>query len=348
MAKQEKKQNDGAALLRADLKNGSIKRAYIFHGEETYLRDYYLEQLRKRLIDGPAEAFNYHRFDEKAFSIQALSDAVNALPVMSERSMIRVDDLDLGALNEEGREGLIAILEDLPDYVCLVLYYDIREYKLDRRQKKLCAAVEKNCTELSFPKQSQASLTEWCIRHFRSAGKTISPDLCGYLIFSVGGTMAALGPEIEKISAYATQEQITKQDIDAVTIPVLDAQVFDITDALSSKNFGGALSKLNTIFQMQQEPIPVLGAISSNLRRLYAAKVLSSAGKGSDELMKLCGLGDYPARKTMSAARGFSLEWCKKAVVLCAETDYQMKTSYDDPKRLVELLLLELSQEAER
>ena len=30
------------------------------------------------------------------------------------------------------------------------------------------------------------------------------------------------------------------------------------------------------------------------------------------------------------------------------ETDYQMKTSFDDPQRLLELLILRLAQEARR
>ena len=38
----------GAALekLRADIKSGSPENVYIFYGEETYLRDRYLEELK--------------------------------------------------------------------------------------------------------------------------------------------------------------------------------------------------------------------------------------------------------------------------------------------------------------
>ena len=44
----------GAALerLRADLKAGSPANVYIFYGEETYLRDRYLEELRQLLGAG--------------------------------------------------------------------------------------------------------------------------------------------------------------------------------------------------------------------------------------------------------------------------------------------------------
>lgn len=62
--------------------------------------------------------------------------------------------------------------------------------------------------------------------------------------------------------------------------------------------------------------------------------------------MRLCGLGDYPARKTMSAAGRFSSRFYAKAAQLVMETDNQIKTSFDEPERLLELLILRLAQEA--
>ena len=59
----------------------------------------------------------------------------------------------------------------------------------------------------------------------------------------------------------------------------------------------------------------------------------------------MCGISDYAARKTMEAARKFRPEFCKKAAELVLETDYRMKTSFDEQERLLELLLLQLAQE---
>ena len=39
-------------------------------------------------------------------------------------------------------------------------------------------------------------------------------------------------------------------------------------------------------------------------------------------------------------------KFCRKAAGLIMETDYKMKTSFDDQERLLELLILELAQEA--
>ena len=90
----------------------------------------------------------------------------------------------------------------------------------------------------------------------------------------------------------------------------------------------------------------ILGAMGSQLRRISAARVLLDNGKNSGELMRLCGMSDYASRKTMDTARRFSQDFCKAAARLVMETDYAIKTSFDTPQRLLELLILQLAQEA--
>lgn len=60
------KRNDKSAAqavyrkFKKDLSQGTIGSLYIFHGEEAYLRDYYLDQMKAKLIPGGMESFNYH------------------------------------------------------------------------------------------------------------------------------------------------------------------------------------------------------------------------------------------------------------------------------------------------
>lgn len=63
-------------------------------------------------------------------------------------------DWDLFKLAEDQRSLVVALLEDLPDYCCLVLVYDQVEYKPNRSYKKLCSALEKNVQAVSFEEQS--------------------------------------------------------------------------------------------------------------------------------------------------------------------------------------------------
>ena len=109
-------EDKGYTQLKQDLKTGQLCTVYVFHGEETYLREYYLDQLRKKLIPAGFEEFNYHKLEGKALSVQALSDIVEALPMMCEKTLVTVTDFDLFKLNEEQRGQLIALLSDFPDY----------------------------------------------------------------------------------------------------------------------------------------------------------------------------------------------------------------------------------------
>lgn len=345
MAKQNKDTGSFQQLKRS-IRDNSPENLYIFYGDETFLLHHYLNELHKLLMDDLTEAFNYHRFNNENFDLAAFAAAVENLPMMAERTMVQVDDIDLFKLSEDHRNKLIGILTDLPEYCTLVFTYETVLWKPDKRQKKLWEAIDGNGCIVEFAKQEPRELIPWITRHFAAKGKSISKDLCGYLIDITGGTMTALSGEIQKIAAFSGAEHIVRADIDAVTEPVLDAVVFQMTDLLGQGKYAAALSKLQQLLKMQQEPLAILGAVGNHFRRISVARILMDHGKTASELMKLCSMSSYPAQKTMDAARRFQSSFCAKAAELVLETDRRIKTSYDEPERLLELLILQLAQEA--
>ena len=345
MAKKQTEPN-GLQELKTAIRAKEPARLYFFHGEEVFLLHHYLEQLKKVILDELTESFNFHKLNAETFDIRALADAVENLPMMAERTLVWVDEIDLFKMNESDREKMGEILSDIPDYCTLVFTYVTVPWKPDKRLKKFWDVIQKNGTVVEFAKQDQRDLVPWIGRHFAAHKKQISTDLCVYLIDITGGTMTALAGEISKICAYSGADRIVKSDIDAVVEPVLDAVVFQMTDLLGQGEYGAALVKLQTLLKMQQEPLSILGAIGTHFRRVSTARTLLDNGRTATDLAKLTGLSDYPARKTMSAASRFSAKFCAKAAELVLETDYKMKTSFDDPKRLLEMLILQLAQEA--
>lgn len=334
------------AELKRSLKAKELGRLYFFHGEETFLLQHYLGQIRKLLLDPLTESFNYHRMNNETFDIRTFADAVENMPMMAENTLVQVDEVNLFEMDEGERNQMAEILSDIPEYCTVIFTYTTGPWKPDKRLKKLWDAVQTHGLLVEFARQSQRDLIAWVTRHFAAHNKQISTDLCAYLIDITGGTMSALSAEIEKICAYSGADQIRKTDIDAVTEPVLDAVVFGITDAFGEGRYDLALQKLQQVLKMQQDPIAIVGAIGGHFRRIGTARVLMDHGRNAAELQRLCGVSDYFARKTMDAARRFRPAFCKKAAELVLETDRKLKTSYDDRERLVELLILQLAQEA--
>ena len=332
--------------LRTAIRDENTDNFYIFHGEETFLLHHYLGQLKKLLIDPLTESFNYNKLTKETFDLRGFFDAVESLPMMGEHTLVWVDDVDIFKFPEGDREKLAEVFSDIPDYCTVVFTFETVEWKPDKRLKKFWDSISQNATIIEFAKQSQRDLITWITRHFAANKKRISPDLCAYLIDITGGTMTALAGEIAKISAYSGAENIAKSDIDTVTEPVLDAVVFQMTDLMGEGNYGAALAKLRQLLQMQNEPLSILGAIGAHFRRLSTARTLMDNGKTADDLMKLCNIRDYPARKMMASTKRFSAAFCAKAAELILETDHDIKTSRDDPERLLEVLLLQLAKEA--
>lgn len=344
MAKQLSEANAGVTRLKNDLKANTIAKCYVLFGEEDYLRRYYAAQLSQRLLDPLTEAFNCHFFNDENFSVQALSEALEALPMMAERTLLRVQDVDLFALSEADRSAVCALLSDLPEHACLLLEYTA--FSPDKRKKALWDALEKNAVLAEFTYQSESDLRAWIARHFRAEKKFAAPEMCDHLLRRCGVSMTRLDGEIAKVCAFASGEEITRADIDAVVEPTLEAGVFEMTDAIAERAFDRALGKLQTMLLQRAEPIVVLAALGSQMRRLYAARVLLSERAGAQELAAVCKISPYAAKITMKQAQRLSDRFCEQAVLLCCEYDEKMKTSYDEPERLLQTLLFTLAEVA--
>jgi len=344
----KKKPDDSAGYkkFREDLAAGNLGTVYIFYGEETYLREFYLAEVKTKLVPPGFESFNFHRLEGKGLTVQTLTETVEAMPMMAERTMVQINDWDPYKLPEEQRSALIALLSDFPSYCCLVLVFDQVEYKPNKTYKKLHAALSKQAQEVHFVEQSQREILKWVSRRFKAAGHTIDAPTAEHLIFTCGSLMNGLIPEIEKVAAYAKEERVTKADIDAVAAPVLEAQVFDMTNAVSKGDFDRAAEVLGSLLRLQEEPFMLLSLMGRELRKLHSARVALDTGGDKFSLMEQWNMrSDYPAKLLLENARRVTRPWCENALRRCYETDLRIKsTAGTDSAAELKLLLMELAQ----
>ena len=338
-------EDKGFARLKADLKAEQLQNIYIFHGEETYLRTRYLQQVRQLLIPAGFEEFNDHRLNGKGLTVQTLSETVEAMPMMAQHTLVTVEDMDLFKLDEGQRSALIGLMEDFPEYCTLIFVYDTLAYKRDGKMKKLCAALDAHACVVEFAQQERQQLVNWLRRRFAALGHDIDPTTADHLLFTCGTLMTELVPEIEKIAAYAKHERITVEDINAVADPILDARVFDMTRCITAGKYDDAARVLSELLRMQTEPIVILAAVGKELRRLYTARMALDAGKDRLWLKQLWGMSsDYPAKLLMQAAKKVDHDWCSNAVIRCQRLDRRMKSERGmDSEAELKLFLMELA-----
>lgn len=345
MAKKKEETYPGYEELRAALQSGGPANVYIFFGEETYLMQQAVEQLRALLVPAGFEEFNYHRLTGKGLTVQELTEAVEAMPMMSQSTFVTVTDMDVFKLDEAQRTALVSLLEDFPEYCTLVFLYRQLPYKKDGKLKKLTAAVAAHTTEIEFAPQGRQKLQKWVRRRFAAFDKELDDNAIDHLLFTCGSLMDGLVPEINKIAAYAKGKRVTVADIDAVADPVLDARIFDMTNAVTAHDYDRAAAVLAELLRMQTEPIAILAVLGRELRQLYTARLALDGKKDAVWVKELWRMTSaYPATKLMEAARSVSRPWCRDAVRRCQTLDRRMKSERNlDAEGALKLFLMELA-----
>ena len=143
---------------------------------------------------------------------------------------------------------------------------------------------------------------DWISRRFKAMDHDIGTEDAKYLIFLCGDLMNNLISEIGKIGSYAAHHRVTRQDIDAVATPQLDAVVFQMTDAIAAGNFDKAAEVLGELLHMQEAPIKLLAVLGKQLRQLYTARLAIEHRKGVPYLMELWGDSARPTRRSGSCS----------------------------------------------
>jgi DNA polymerase-3 subunit delta len=331
--------DDGMKTLQNQIKSGHIGKLYVFHGPESYLREHYVKALKTALVAPAMEAFNFERLDGAGVEFAALRDAVESVPMMSERKLVLVTDYPLFAAGADVSAHLLRLLSDLPDSVCLIFHYDTLAYKCDARTK-LAQAVKQNGLTIEFAPQKEDRLIAWARKHAQAGGKELGYTEAEYLVFLCGADMQNLLGELRKLVCSTDEPYITKNDIDRVVIPTTEAGVYALTNAIAANQPQKAARQLRDLEAAGDEPpVRILAVITAQMLNLYAARLLLDARKNADALAAMCGMRtSYQARITMDSARKRDLPWLRRALAACYETDLTLKGGAGR-ERALELLL---------
>lgn len=341
MAKKEKSKFNYGLEVKL-LKDKGPERLYLLYGPEDYLRERYVDELRKLCVSDELD-FNYKRLDGPSIDLSDLGEAVDAVPFFAERTFVEIRSFDINKCREADCDRLKSIISDIPDY-CTVAIIIGSDYELDGRLSGV-KAVKKYGKSIEFTEQDQDALIKWISNRFSALGKSVSRSDAEYLTFVSGTLMNRLIPEIEKIASFSSGAVITKKDIDATAHRIPEADVFEMTDMLSKGQIDAAAKLLGDLLSDKNNvPIYILAIFAQQIRKMYAFKLAQSKGMGKNAIMELIGLRyDFLYNKLSLCAKPYSLSALKDLVALCTEYDYRMKSTGLDGGVLMKELLIKVA-----
>lgn len=325
--------------------------AYLFYGEEEYLKHYWLEVMRKNLSPDPSFAvFNHIKID--GGDIDRLKDELGSLPMLGmfggeSIKLIEVRDIDFSKLTKNALEDLCASLHDTGDNA--VVIYTLPDELPEGTRKKPSAqlkALSDVCSAVSFERQPPARLTGWLSKHFASHGCSADDDTCRFMIDYCTSDMYILSSEAEKLCAYAKAHGINNVDIPTVRAVASPSRVFgsfDLSNALLNGNFPSALAATADMKRQKEKPEVIMSQIIRTFDDLVLIRSLAYGGMGRAEIASALKINDYVMSLRYTAAMRYSSDRLGEILAACAEADKDIKSSPVNKYYVIEELLLGLA-----
>lgn len=347
MAKAEKKPFHYGEELKK-LREDGPARVYMLRGDEDFLRDSFLDELKRLCVAEGTEAFNYHRLQGAALDMPALTEAVEAMPFMGERTLIEVRDFDINKTSAYDPDALKALVSDMPEWATAAFVFS-PGYAPDSRLAAV-KAIKKAGADLEFTAPPENQLIPWVRKRVSALGKQIDGATASYLLWVCGTRMNTLIPELLKIAGAASGSEITRKDIDAVARRTPETTIFNLTDALGAKQYDKAASLLADLLADRDEPPQKqISMISEQFRRLYVARLAADCKLPdsyiTDCVPELAGR-TYPLTLVKRACKNFSRAALARAVQRCVECDFGMRDGGPAPAEQMKELILKLATDA--
>jgi DNA polymerase-3 subunit delta len=240
----------------------------------------------------------------------------------------------------EVTQKYISLFSDIPDFCCLILI----EEKIDKRKKVLLEVVSGYGSLVRVDRQSTDALCKWVGTALHKENIRITMEAINSLVDRTEGNMRVLSNEIQKIVLYCAGsgiQEITLNELEAICIPDIRGSIFQMTDAIGTRNTGRALTVLDTLISMK-EPVPKIRfMLSRHLRQLICAKELST----SERIMSELKVVPFVARNLSSQAKYFKMEELVELYEACALSDFSVKTGRIDDRLSLETLLVGAGRE---
>ena len=333
------------AELKTQIKNGEFSNLYFLYGEEKYLIKHYAGLLLKKIVPSDFADFNLHTYDGKNADFDEVSNAAEALPMFSEYSCIHLVDLPADNLNADVSDKLEKLVSDIPETTVILISLPTVEVNMkSAKGKKILALFEKFGTCVCFSHATVQQLCKLIEKGAKDRGCIFGFSEANYLISLVGDDMTVILNELQKICAYKREGTVQKADIDAVVVKNVQAKAFDLAKALTSGNCDMAMSILDSLFYMREEPINILGAIITPYVDMYRAKVYVSGGMRAEDGAKDFNYRNKEFRLTNGARTSskYSMAQLRSFLDVLNEADTMLKSTAVDGRMILEQTITKL------
>ncbi len=324
-----------------ELKQGVLHPVYLLYGDEAYLREHVLKTIEKLALDPAAADLDGRTLELEGkparLAFNELAQELKTPAFLSERRVLVLKDTGLFSSGGSSYyDDCMLLLEAVNPHAVLV--FD--ESKIDKRSKKLLQEIDQRGRRVELAAETVGELIAWVTAYLNRYEIRIQRAAAESLVERCGRSMHLLRNELQKLSLAARREglgQIDEAYVDDISIPDIRGTIFQLTDALAGHQSEDALKVYSAMLEQKTAPQYMLFMIARHFRNLLVASSTDSV----QELMSRLNCGKFVADKLWRQKNKFSPKQLRYIYILCADTDYGIKSGKLTDDNGLELLILQ-------
>jgi DNA polymerase III delta subunit len=362
-------------FLNAEIREDSLLACYFFYGEETFLADQFVGQLRDMLAASLDDDFHVDRFYLDESKWMDIIDTARSVPFLFHAWRVLVVGIpERRAASEkgggkrgepEGEEGKGAkFLSEIDQKI-------IRGYFADPAARTTLVVimpgrVRKNDSIVRFfsslPRNSilvkevkrlyVREVKSWADRKAQTLGKSLTEGAKARLYEIVGSDLRLLSNELEKLAIFVGDKRgIDEDDVNQATAWLRSYEAYEIDDVLTAADFEKGVAVLGHLFSEGEKPELIVGRLTTFFKNVLTAQSwLREKSKTRDEIFQdffpyiqkvHSSLYDRKYDGFFAVVEGLSRAELGSILKKLQKADIKIKTTDSDERTVLEVFLKE-------
>ncbi len=333
-------------------------------GDEAYFRKRFRDAILEHLVPADLRDFSLFEFDLAETDLSEILDRARTPSLMAPFQVFFVrgvkslfgrgsNDEKLAAIEEYCKnpnpDGLLVFVADH-----ISIPADVRRIEMQdkERYQRIRETMGQFCGIVELARVEEGEAVRWIADYCGSRNLKIDADGARELVDALGGDMMMISNEIEKLTLYVgARNRITLGDVETMVLAAKQRSLYELTDAISSKERARALEILDAILSSGEGEEAAIGHIYM-LAKTFRQMLVILERNVRDQRMLWAALWQgfrvppFAAEDVIRQARRYkSRRELTRAIRLVAKADLALRSNPVSKRMVLERLVIELTTE---